>query len=43
MSKKIVIWLMVANFLTTVSLAQAQQQPARIPRIGILIPASASS
>jgi putative ABC transport system substrate-binding protein len=42
MSKKILIWLMVAIFLTTVSPAEAQQ-PARIPRIGILSGSSASS
>jgi len=35
MSKKILIWLMVAIFLTTVSPAGAQQ-PTKIPRIGWL-------
>src|SRR3989337_183149 len=35
MSKKILIWLMVAIFVTTVSPAGAQQ-PTKIPRIGWL-------
>ncbi len=39
MSKKILIWLMVAIFLTTVSPAGAQQ-PTKIPRIGYLSGAS---
>jgi len=42
MSKKILIWLMVAIFLTTVSPAGAQQ-PAKVPRIGRLSGASLSA
>ncbi len=41
MNKKIVIWLLATIHLATVFLAQAQQ-PARIPRIGILLTPSAS-
>ena len=41
MSKKILIWLMVAIFLTTVSPAGAQQ-PTKMPRIGYLIASSLS-
>jgi len=41
MNKKIVIWLLATIHLATVFLAQAQQ-PASIPRIGILAPPSAS-
>ena len=41
MNKKIVIWLLATIHLATVFLAEAQQ-PARIPRIGILVPSSAS-
>ena len=42
MSKKILIWLMVAIFLTTVSPAGAQQ-PTKIPRIGWLTGPSLAS
>ena len=42
MNRRTAIRRLAALFLTTASLAQAQQ-PARIPRIGILIAASASS
>ncbi len=42
MSKKILIWLMVAIFLTTVSPAGAQQ-PTKIPRIGFLNAPSVSA
>ena len=41
MNRRTAIRRLAALFLTTASLAQAQQ-PARIPRIGILIPTSAS-
>jgi putative ABC transport system substrate-binding protein len=42
MSKKILIWLMVAIFLTTVSPAGAQQ-PTKIPRIGFLAASNPSA
>ena len=41
MNRRTAIRRLAALFLTTASLAEAQQ-PARIPRIGILIPSSAS-
>jgi putative ABC transport system substrate-binding protein len=41
MTKKFLIWLLATIFLTTVSLAEAQQ-PAKIPRIGYLGGASLS-
>ena len=42
MNRRTAIRQLATVFLTSSSLAQAQQ-PARIPRIGILIPSSASS
>ena len=42
MTKKILVWLFVIFFVANVSIAQAQQ-PAKNPRIGILVAASAST
>lgn len=42
MSRNKFLWLLTTVLLATASFAQAQQ-PAKIPRIGILIPASAAS
>jgi hypothetical protein len=42
MKPNIVIWLQATVLLTTVSLAEAQQQ-AKVPKIGYLSPASATS
>jgi putative ABC transport system substrate-binding protein len=42
MTKKILVWLLVIFFVANVSVAEAQQ-PARIPRIGILFTSSASA
>jgi putative ABC transport system substrate-binding protein len=36
MNKRITLWLLATFFLTTVSLADAQQQPGKVSRIGFL-------
>ena len=42
MGKTIPIWLLTTVFLATVSLAEAQQ-PAKVARIGLLVPGSPSA